>query len=219
MNVVDKLRLIFVDPELFFKKVQKDRYWDALKTLLAIYAVLGLFIAAFGGWAFALDPEMQQLGMGPIVGLIFGLVLYGGMLFGVLIQPWIAAAIAHIGAWLFDGKGDYEDTFRVMTYAMIIGTVYAIPIQMFQIVMNAGLKENIVVGMIGLALVMIGSLGSLVHTVYVQVVGYRRYHHLGSGKSFVSVFVIPLVIGMLLFAVLFLFTMFVVGLGVMASAM
>ncbi|MFQ5620344.1 MAG: YIP1 family protein [Candidatus Nanoarchaeia archaeon] len=212
MEVFKKISMILTKPKLFFKQVKKEQYLDPYIFVVACYAAVMFVISLIMG--FFPDPEFQSLGvMGAAMGAAVSFMV---TMIGILVQPWVAAGISHLGVFYFKGHGAFVDTFRVLTYGFIVSLLYMIPIQLFDIVVRSGATPASPLAWGNTIIIVIIAVIGVIHALWVEVEGFKLYHKLSTGKSIVCVFVIPMIFAILVFLALMAIMMLIFG-GLMAA--
>ena len=116
---------MLLDPEEFFKKVEKEKtsetwtylaYWALLPALVAAIAV-GFFSVALGGYI-AMPMWLADLVLGNMtlfgisLGIGTGVAIYVGLFIGLF----VTAIAAHAVVTVVKGKGKFDDTLKAVIY-------------------------------------------------------------------------------------------------------
>ncbi|MCH7850300.1 MAG: YIP1 family protein [Nanoarchaeota archaeon] len=113
---IEKLRLVFFDPHLFFDKVDKEkRFNKILITLITLGTLLLVGIILF----FLIWGNMgEYLGLNSFYFVLVAFV--------PVTLLFIYFGIVHVVVRLFEGSGDYYKTFNVVTYSLILGMLFGL---------------------------------------------------------------------------------------------
>ena len=197
-----KIAELFFHPVTFFKSLGDEGFTPSLITFLIIYTiqqVLAILVNL---------PQLLESPLGNLVWLSTSLAFLLFILIGLVI-PFIAAAIIHVGVFVMNGQNGYLATYRVVTYSLVIGTIYSIVSTLGSALLYYSFPESTVISGTTLPiLIFSGLIGlvSLIHALYAELHGMVMHQELTLGKASVAVILIPLA--------LFLFILFIVGITV-----
>lgn len=168
MQWLDNVKAVLTNPNGFYSQMPASGgYGEPVKFAVpnfAIYGILSGIVTMLGIGVTGPSP----LGTGPMA-IVSSLVasVIGGVIF-----LFILAAFFHIGLKIVGGKGAYEATFRVMSYATSTSLLIWIPY--------------------------IGVLFGL-YNLYLNVVGMSTVHQIGKGRALIGI-ILPLIVLAVLFA-------------------
>ena len=194
MNPIDKIALIFRSPLAFYKKVTKEGLMEPFVFFVVLFAVYQ-FVFSILEVLFSINTTTDGIvvvAIGAVIGYVLALIIAG-------VGPWFSAGITHLGVLLFKGKGDYTDTFKITTYSSIINFAYLIPVQLANLFLLRD-PTNIPYIITGAVISVPIAIAGIVHVVYAQIQGFKLYHNMSTGKALVSILVIPIGIGLIIFA-------------------
>ncbi|VVB78062.1 Yip1 domain protein [uncultured archaeon] len=165
----EKIKMLFFEPNGFFKKVREKTIINSLVT----YVIISLIVAA-------ISFGFRSI-LGGIVGGIFSSYLIGGQ--GVIlslilpilgiVSTFIYAGAAHIVIIILKGEGNFIDSYNAVTYSFVAGIILSI-------------------------IPIVGFLG-YIYSVVLMVFGLSEYHKISKGKAVAAaitpiIFVIVLLI-------------------------
>ena len=207
---LQRIKLLFLHPGEFFDLVEDEKGYK--KPLM--YAVIASVIVSFLNTIISALPLFSSpLGGFALGGL--GLIIPLFLVFGIgftFALPFLAAGMVHLGVMMFGGKKGYFNTFKPITYAIVIGSLYTLISSIIQGVLTMTIAKPIynapslgfpMAGALGpsifvYAVGIIIGLASFVHLTIIEVIGVSKYHNISKGKAFWGVIIIPLIIVMLL---------------------
>ena len=227
VDYIKKLKDLIFHPTTFFNNVEKE---TEIMPILLFYAVITIILGLVGTLialpitikAGTVIPEFTGLGIGMIIflELFVGMIMIAAFAF---IGPFIASAIAHVGVWMVKGKQGFFNTFKPVTYAMVIAAVYQFVSTIISTIMEL---INPTYTAITLGIAEVPSLGSIItptfivaiiigiisfiHVLFVEIIGVAKFQNISRGRAFMAVFVIPL---LLVIAVIIIFAL-IIGLFV-----
>jgi hypothetical protein len=126
MEILEKVKLVFSDPEKFFNSVKGEDLGEPVKYYLILLLIPTLFITLmsslflsglFSTLAWYMPdietmPAMILQTLGPIAGLFVGGMFYISMAVGSI----ISAVILHVIIYLFGGKKGFVNTYKATAY-------------------------------------------------------------------------------------------------------
>lgn len=205
--------LIFHTKSFISKIEQENEYFPILLTFVittAIATIIQFFISL-----------TTLISSGPSVIFKQAVSAIGGIGFAFAI-PFILCMIFHIGVLLLGGRRGFFNTFKPVTYSMVIGTAYSllytIIISFYNLISPISSETILVIQsklqsgtisfadiaplkiQLGIFLVII--LLSIIHAIYAAVLGISKYQNMKKWKSFISLILIPLIIFVLLVIIL-----------------
>ena len=192
-----KLKSLFSDPAKFFKDVGKEKdYWTVLKFFVVVY-IVAVIIQILVSFPVNLKlPEFVEHLNFALTGLLYGVV-------SAFIVPFIVTALSHLGILLFGGRKGFFNTFKAVTYGMIIIIGYSVIssiITMIIFLLSPG--STITLGYVANIISLIG----LTHMLVVETVGVSIVHSISKTKAFFGVILVPLVLILILTLLIFRFT-------------
>ena len=113
--------------------------------------------------------------------------------------PFVGSGVNHLGVLIFGGKNGFFNTFKPLTYAMVIGGVYGVINATILTILSILNIKNLV---LNLVITMIILLIGFIHTLYAEVIGISQYQDMSKGKALLAILV-SIVIAMVAFFVLF----------------
>lgn len=224
---IDKLKLLFHNPENFYKTVEKEQgYWNILQYVLIILGLAYLFEILLSMPAYIQFLKGQSLLYNlaenissltiTVLAVFYLFVQFIMVLVILLAAPFITASIVHLGFLATKIKKDYFPTFKVVAYSMVISVPYGILGSIVSIVFFISFPKSfsyeslkdvspLLLGGPNLALIIISaiiSLASIVHVIWVQVIGLSCYHGITKKKALIGSLLIPAAIIVLVLLIL-----------------
>lgn len=197
-----QLKNLLFKPNLFFEGVRQEREYLGIIIKYIIFMTLLNVIVFFVGMYNDL-----QIGVSEVIVSIVSIILIA--LLGLFL-PFVNAAIVHLGVLLFGGSTnkDYFVTFKVATYTLFIGTIYAAITTIIEgisqmIWPTANLTDVILQLPLVIITTIIGVVGT-VHMIWAMVTGLKSYYSLTTGKALLSTLVIPGILILIVLSVIFL---------------
>jgi hypothetical protein len=188
MLVIEKAKAVLLRPSYFFRAVKNEvGIIEAFKYNLILsifYMVMSfissfllsyLFYSIFSGMGYYPSQSIM-----PMYGIysIFTLLIYGFLFFGLIIGPFIVAAIMHVLTIIFGGRGNFSSTYKVTIYSDTAVLVFGwFPY--------------------------IGPL-SYLYSLYLYIKGLSILHNISMGRAFL-ITMIPLVAIIVLISLIFLY--------------
>lgn len=204
------VKLLVFHPRSFFASVRKETgYYPAWKfNVVLMLAGFFLGIVAKVVPVFLSTPSYTQ-SASFILPYIFGFAF-------IFVIPFISAGIIHLGVLITGGRG-YLGTFKVVTYASVIGVFYGFVLSVVELVVYLAsgfsyyaesIRGNLSVGFWLMFLsIMTVFLVEMIHITVLSVIGLREIQKLSTGKAVVAAVVVPLCI-----FIVFIMIMFAIGL-------
>lgn len=191
MMKLKEFMLLVKDPSSFFELVKDHDIIKSWKNFI-IYELIIFLIGAlfFVGHFLLLLFYLPSSLLSSLLSVFFYLLEF--IIISVLISSFILSAIMHLGVIIFKGKGDFEDTFRVVNYVGILGIFY-------------GLLWYFHFGIIySISVIII----AILHLGYLQMVGLKKYHELTTWKTILILILFFLVLS-IIFHILFPYFSFI----------
>lgn len=211
-----KLKLLFFHPAKFFKTILNEK--DYLPILL-FFVIIYMISKIIGIIAF-LPITLKFLELIPkdievssslfitnlVVSYISNFIYTAALAFA---SPFIGSAIAHLGVLIVKGKNGFINTFKPITYAMVIGVIYStllviivavtliikpVDLNIFTSIESPSLIwQSILPYLIILipAVVIIG-LVSFIHILYAEITGIAFFQKISKWRAFLAAFIIPI---------------------------
>ena len=121
----DKMEKLLMDPEKFIAKLKKEKlevtfkymaFWALLPAIIA-FVLTGLMELNVGGWI-NISSWLVGLVMGTttMTGINLGIATAVLVYIGIFVSAIVVGIVAHIVAKIFNGRGDFEDTMKVIVY-------------------------------------------------------------------------------------------------------
>jgi hypothetical protein len=222
MKELEKIKKIFFSPNEFFRSVEKESQYGKILFFVALAYIAAQLFSYLANSIFVLRYSFNIF---TIIEQIFGFMFQIGFAFAI---PFISAGITHLGVMIVKGKQGFFNTFKPVAYAGVVSSIYIVissialsvhdliyPTDWHFIAENLSLNNipwgyMILAGVIGIA--------SLIHTVYVEVVGISRFQKLSVGKSLLATLIIPILI-LIAVGIIFLIiiTLFGILIGFLAA--
>lgn len=181
----NKWKLVILRPNEFFKKLSKKEQYANASWFYVIIQV----ITIFGMALFSLSLANMYKIFG-IIDIFRGtkallLILFSPL---IILVSWgflfVWAGIYYLFALLFEGKGDYIDTFKVLAYSSAPGVFSFVPF--------------------------IGWIASI-YSIILTIIGIKVKHKLTTGKS-VAVVILPIfILTILIVGVIFMILALILG--------
>ena len=192
-----KLKSLFSDPSKFFKDVGKEKdYWTVLKFFVVVYIVAAIIQILV---LLPVNLELPEF-VGPLNFILIGLLAAVILAF---ISPFIGSFLSHLGILLFGGREGFFNTFKAISYSMIIligyNLVSSIIVSAILLLNPDKLTASNHVGNI------FSSIG-WAHVVVVGTIGVSMYHSISKAKAFFGIILVPLVLILILTLLIFRFT-------------
>lgn len=217
-----KLKNLFFSTGTFFEKVKKEKaYFPILLNFVIVYSASVVAELIFSLPLISKIPTARSLLLISILGTIVSIALS-------FVLPFLAAGITHLGVLIMGGKEGYFNTFKPVTYAMIISAIYNIISYIISFFLNmaypispsalqqAGFAlRDIPVQHIFMGIVI--GIASLVHVIYAEVVGISKFQKMSKPMAFFAAIIIPLV--MVIIAVLLIIAILGALLGISFMSM
>lgn len=177
MGLIEKIKKVMFSPSEFFERIKTERGIGEAFKFLAILSLINLVINII---LFQFDlTHLSFLSsffkfLGTIGAAVLGIIISIAIYIGSLVFSFIWAGFIHLFAKLFGGKSDYSATYKALTYASTPTLIFG-------------------------WLPWIGLIFGL-YTFYLSIKGISRLHGMSMGRSFVIVFVPPIVLGSIIMA-------------------
>ena len=205
MDPIEKLRMIFLEPTLFFRQVKNEKkYLPILLFFFAAYILSSLvsFIFKFMG----IKADFMKFGtFFPII--MFFLFLF--VLAIAFVAPFIGAGMSHLGIMTVGGAGKFFDTFKASTYASVLSPFYTIILEVIGYFSPFDIKNPAWPDFLNTytLLWVIIAVISAVHIFYVECTGLSQYHKISKIRSLAAILFIPIILLIILviFIILFAF--------------
>lgn len=217
---IPNLKKLFFKPNEFLNSVEKENeYWPILSFLVLFYLISFLLSIILGVVNKGEDISYLQYIYSGIMGFIGSAIFY-------LVLPFIVALVVHLGVLIFGGRQGFFNTFKPMTYSLMIGIIYSfislviifilqfiIPIdpnlitsmQNSQNVQDPKIIIDLIKQYFSQPLVIIGiiiSIISMIHQFVFEVKGISKFQKISKIKAFLALILIPLTILVLIFLAL-----------------
>ena len=201
MGFFDRLGGTLLDPRQTFEQIiaEKRGVLEPLLTVFLSHGIQGAIIGSFitrmilAIWAF-LGEWLGEVPHGLIVSI--PIIAFFVAFIAALILWVILAGIAHLCAkYVFKGAGSFGQLFKLYGYASVPYSLIILATVLIGI--NFSLSPlSLVLGLI-----------AIFWTVLIMVVAVDTNHKIGLGKAFISSFVGPMIVLLILFVVLWLVLM------------
>ena len=207
MDPIEKLRMIFLEPTSFFRKVKNEKkYLPILAYFFAAYILSSLVSFIFGLGDFKAD-FMKSGGTSVFIPIMMIFLI----LFVLIISfaaPFIGAGISHLGIMIVGGAGKFFDTFKASTYASVLSPFYAIILEVIGYFNPFNMNNPVWPDFLNVYtfLWIIIAITSVVHIFYVECTGLSQYHRISKTRAFVAILIIPIILFITLIIGIFLFT-------------
>ncbi len=228
LSVNEKLSLLLFRPKEFYTKVKGE---EGYAKPLFLYAILLILVSIFGIVlesiaGFKAGAEIYQNVFLILVSHVFVIsVLVGAAFLG----PFISSGLTHLGLIILGVKGNFQKTFKVVTYAGIIGIFYSIIIYVMDFFFYLAYPELLdspelffqsdliwtlaLSGVIGLI--------SFIHVIILEVIGLVTEYKISGLRAFFAVLIgvlLPILVLVVLAIVIILFVLLLVLIGSSAGA-
>jgi hypothetical protein len=120
---IGKLKKLFFKPSAFLDSTEKEKEYQPILAFFVVLSVAYFIVSALIGVVFK-DASINYLDYLKTSLLGFVWIVIYSVIYSV-IQPFIFGGIIHIGVLIFRGKEKYFETFKVLTYALVIGILYS----------------------------------------------------------------------------------------------
>ncbi|MGM5487654.1 MAG: YIP1 family protein [Nanobdellota archaeon] len=197
MDLITKFKRVLTEPTSFFAAVKGEQGFG--NPFLFFLVVMGIYYAAdllattisqvMIATLTSSVPETLIVIVAGIFGAILGFAIGLGMVF-------VGAGILHLFLMLVGGKGDYLQTFKLITYSSAPMALLAI----FTLLIIIPFLGPIIFGLIALA--------ATIFQLILEVKGAMVLHEISMGKAAVAVIVIPLVIALFIALIVVVFGIF-----------
>ena len=187
-----KLKKLFVDPVRFFKDVSKEKdYWTVLKFFVVTYLAATLIQILASILIYYGAPDFNLLDF--ILRILLFSVGYA------FLGPFIVSAIAHLGILIVGGKKGFFNTFKALTYGILVVVGYGlISLIVSAIIVVSNVSISLVLASI---IVWIILLTGSIHMLITQSIGVSAYHSISRIRAFFGIILIPILL-IILFVVL-----------------
>jgi len=185
---------ILMDPMPTFEKLPKkeifkEASWFFIK--IKTVSLLGLYLYMFlllplNIFPLALQESFSGLiaGFGILLIIPFMIILFPFLLIFSIITLLVSTAIIHLFVYLLKGKGEFLETFQVLSYATAPTVFSFLPV--------------------------VNTLASM-YTIVLQIIGIHKVHKLSIGRSIAAIllpaaiilFIIMLISGIVIFSLIF----------------
>ncbi|MFA5992137.1 MAG: YIP1 family protein [Candidatus Pacearchaeota archaeon] len=119
-NFLKKIKKLLFRPTSFLESVDKEnRYPMIINTLLIISVIYFIFLTISG-------LIITGIGSSIIEYLKSTMTLFVKIVLFAILFPFVLSGIVHLGVLVFRGKEKFIQTFKPVTYALVIGVVYSI---------------------------------------------------------------------------------------------
>jgi hypothetical protein len=211
-NLFEKYWNLFFKPKKFLNDVENEKeYFPIFRTYLIFY-LINFLLMSFISY-FILKETFSNLDF------LRGIVL---SIFSASVYSFGFSGLFYLGTKLFRSKGSYFNTFKPVTYALIIGMVYSIIIS---IILGVVPVDNSILQSIqgsqdveylksayksffsqpGVILLTLLTLISFIHSFVFSVIGISKFHNISKGKSTMAILISSVTLFVLL---VFLFALF-----------
>ena len=192
MDAIEKIRMIFFEPSVFFRSVKNEKRYLPILMYFAVAYILSSFVSLI----FELR-DIKSGALGQFAGLIFVLVALFMLFFVVIIAfaaPFIGAGISHLGIMIVGGAGKFFDTFKASTYASVLSPLYAIILGIIGYFNPFNLNAPIWADLWNFYsfLWIAVAIASTVHIFYIECVGLSMYHKISKIRALAAILIIPI---------------------------
>ena len=112
LSIIDKIKLIFSNPVLFFQSVNEN----TIKNSFLIYIIVSAIISLIN---ISLSFILSSVFSYGLIGYGIGLLFYPVFLGIGLILTFVYAGITHLAIKLLKGEGSYVNTYNVTAYSLV----------------------------------------------------------------------------------------------------
>jgi hypothetical protein len=199
-SYMSRLNQLFFHPRKFIDSIENDK--DYMKIMffyvkIAIFSLILDFI-----FSTLILSYRGMLTLQNFLPLITSVVFSVGFAFAA---TFVISFVTHIGVLIFRGKNGYFNTYKPVSYSMVISSIYGIltivvtsllgliyPVNISvadvtQIYTSTEFQITMIASFIILAV-------SLIHMLYFQIIGLSRFHKISKLRAFFSAILIPLVL-------------------------
>ncbi len=210
-----KISSLFFHTKTFFSKVEKEKdYFPILLFFVVINAAAVLI-----QFLFTL-PALLDLGSGAIIKQSLSEIYNITLAFAT---PFILALLIHLGALIFGGRQGFFNTFKPLTYTLVIGIFYSLFYTLLSGIYNlvspldpsvmANLQAKMQSGLISLSdlaplrarlgMMFIIGVIAIIHSLYAGTIGVAKFQNIKKWKAFFSLILFPLIIFILFIGLLY----------------
>ena len=202
-----KLKKLFFHPKSFFSEVEKEKNYSKIMFFyVKVYIAMLIINLAFSFFSLMLK---NNLNLTNSASLIYSFIIGVGLAF---VLPFVYSAIIHLGVLIFKGKQKYFNTYKPLTYALVIGIIYNIisiiisflisiifPVNASSISPDLLLKDtNFIISQIISLIIMIVA---LIHILHTATIGILKFQKLSKLKAFLSIILIPIILIIILIVI------------------
>ena len=209
---LEKLKLLFFHPDEFFISVKNEKkYFPILIYYAIIYIAFVLIVNLISLPAIIIGIYK---GANAALSMLTLIIIPFSIIFGAIyafVVPFIGSAVTHLGVLIFRGKNGFFNTFKPVTYAMIIPLIYGLVASIiFDIVRILFYMFNInsiynytattmnSLDLVLIIFVFIIVLVLVIHSVIAQVKGISLFQKLSKLRAFLAIIIIPLILFLLM---------------------
>jgi len=192
MDTIEKIRMIFFEPSVFFKSVRNEKRYLPILMYFAVAYILSSLVSLIFEFR-----DIKAGASGRFEGMIFGLIAVFMLIFVVIIAfaaPFIGAGISHLGIMIVGGAGRFFDTFKASTYASVLSPLYAIILEIIGYLnpfnLNAPVWADLWNTYTFLWITI--AIASAIHIFYIECVGLSMYHKISKIRALVAILLIPI---------------------------
>lgn len=207
---IEKVKNLFFKPSQFFETIiDENRYLPILMYYVIIYLISQVINITFS------LPSMIA-GLSPFETILSSFInLLWAVAFAYAV-PFIASAFNHLGVLIVGGRKGFFNTFKPITYAMVIGVIYSIILTLIMPVLNwispfdvNALAEGTLAlensPTLHMAVISVILAIWLIHYFYAAVIGVSKFQEVSKLRAFIAVFIVPIAVLFILATIFFFF--------------
>ncbi len=216
MNPFSKIFFLLFHTKNFFSKIEKEKNYFPILLFFVIINTVAVLIQ----FLFTL-PALLNLGSIIIIKQSLSAIYNIALSFAT---PFIFALLIHLGVLIFGGRQRFFNTFKPLTYALVIGILYSLFYTLLSNIYNlvspldpsvmATLQAKIQSGLISfsdlaplrarLGMMLIIGVIAIIHSLYAGTIGIAKFQNIKKWKAFFSLILFPLIIFILIVGLLYL---------------
>ena len=236
----EKLKLLFFHPTQFLKIIINEKEYlpillffviiYMINKIIGIIAFLPITIKILDILPKDIEISRSLFTINLILSYISNFIYTLAFAFAI---PFISSAIAHLGVLIVKGKKGFINTFKPVTYAMVIGMIYstlliliiAVTLILKPINFNdftaAAQSLSLLWQLILPYLIILNpalairNLITFMHVLYAEVVGIAFFQNISKWRAFLAVFVIP--IALMILAIIVIGILILIPFVILAS--
>ncbi|MBU3913494.1 MAG: YIP1 family protein [Nanoarchaeota archaeon] len=204
MTYLSELKKLFFHPKQFFSSVDKDKDYSKIMFFYVKIAIISAILSIIVSLIVLIIQN--NLTLLDSISLVINAAIGIGMAFLI---PFIIAALVHLGVLIFRGRQGYYNTYKPITYSLVIAAVYGViltaisailsmltPISQVDMTDPTLLLQNKNI-LISIAITLTILTLSFIHSLVVQVIGVSKFQKMSKIRAFFSIILIPIIIAIL----------------------